>query len=78
MLNKLSDAAMLFGLTISLNKTEVLYQSMPNTILVEPNIIIDDAQLTNINSFKYLRCILLSNGILDQETEFRIRRPDRF
>ena len=48
------EASKAFGLTISLSKTEVLYQPAPNTTPVEPNISIDDTPLANVDSFNYL------------------------
>ena len=36
-----SDASKLFGLTVDLDKTEVLYQPAPNTNPSEPEITID-------------------------------------
>lgn len=60
MLSKLSDATILLSLTISLNKTErqVLYQPVPNTESIEPNV--KWTHMTNVNSFKY---IISSNGL---------------
>ena len=54
MLNKFLDASKAFGQTISLSKTEVLYQPALNTTPVEPNISIDDTPLANVHSFNYL------------------------
>ena len=54
MINKFLEASKAFGLTISLSKTEVLYQPAPNTTSVEPNISIDDTPLANVDSFNYL------------------------
>lgn len=71
---KFSDSAMFFGLTINLNKTEILDQTVPNTNPIEPKITVDDTQLTNANSFKYLGSIFLSGGSLDKETDFRISK----
>ena len=54
MLNKFLESSKAFSLTISLSKTEALYQPVPNTTSVEPNISIDDTPLANVDSFQYL------------------------
>ena len=59
MLNKFLDASKAFGQTISLSKTEVLYQPALNTTPVGPNISIDDTPLANVDSFNYL--VILSH-----------------
>ena len=55
MLNRFSDTSKQFGLTISLGKTEVLFQRAPNSIAPQPGISIDDVELKVVDSFKYLR-----------------------
>ena len=54
MLNKFLEASKAFNLTISLSKTEALYQPTPDTTSVEPNMSIDDTPLANADSFNYL------------------------
>ena len=49
--DKFSEAAKLFGLTISLSKTEVLLQPAPASSPQQPSITIDDTQLKNVESF---------------------------
>ncbi|KAH1186682.1 hypothetical protein KIL84_019431 [Mauremys mutica] len=43
-LNRFSEATEQFGLSIRLEKSEVLFQPVPSTITIEPNIIIDGTE----------------------------------
>ena len=54
MLESFSDASKQFGLSISLVKTEVLFQRAPNSVAPQPAIFIADAELKVVDSFKYL------------------------
>ena len=56
--NRFSDAAKNFGLTISLNKTEVLYQPLPCVAYSPPHISIDGTNLNAVERFTYLECHL--------------------
>lgn len=58
----LITATMLFGLVISLNKTCVLYRPVPNSNSIKPKITIDDTQLSNVNSLKFLGNISFNDG----------------
>ena len=49
-----STAARTFGLTISIKKTEVMYQVAPGTSRPEPVIKIDGTPLKNVEDFSYL------------------------
>ena len=49
--NRFSDAAKSFGLTISLKKTEVLYQPPPRVEYSPPDISIDDINLRTVEHF---------------------------
>ena len=52
--NRFSDAAKNFSLTISLKKTEVLYQPPPRKAYSLPHIIIDGTNLNAVEHFTYL------------------------
>ena len=52
--NCFSDAAKNFGLTISLKKTEVLYQPPPCEAYIPPHISIDGTNLNAMEHFAYL------------------------
>ena len=67
MLDRFSDASKQFGLTISLGKTEVLFQRTP-----KPAIFIDDVKLKVVDSFKYLGSMISNDGSLDKVIAFRI------
>ncbi|XP_072168088.1 uncharacterized protein [Diadema setosum] len=71
--NKFLEASKIFGLTISLGKTEVLLQPAPNSDHCQPSITINGTQLKNVNSFKYLASTLSSNGTLNNEIAARIQ-----
>ena len=51
--NRFSDAAKNFGLTISLKKTEVLYQPPPLVAYSSPHISIDGTNLNSVEHFAY-------------------------
>lgn len=53
-----SKASKLFGMTISLGKTEVLVQPAPHSQSAAPAITIDGASLAIVKCFKYLRSTL--------------------
>ena len=77
MVEKFSQASKLFGLTINISKTDVLYQPAPNANLQEPTITIDDTCLKNIDSFKYLRNIISNDAYLDKEIAYIITKASR-
>lgn len=77
MLDHFSEASKLFGLTISISKTEVLHQPVPRTSPPTPNITIDGNSLKNTANFKYLGSIISSDGSLDQEVDLRIRKSSQ-
>lgn len=77
MLDRLSEASKLFGLTISLGKTEVLLQPAPNTNPPAPSISIDDTQLANVDQFKYLGSTISSDGTQDREIDARISKASQ-
>ena len=64
MLNRFSQSAKLFGLTISLEKSEVLHQPAPGSKKTAPEI--------NIASLKYLDSIISQGCTLDREVDARI------
>ena len=74
MANALSAATKRYGLTISIKKTEVLYQPAPGTTRKDPEIKIDNQKLKNVDAFTYLGCTLTSNNSLDKEISNRIAK----
>ena len=83
MVDKFSQASKLYGLTINISKTEVLYQPAPNTNLREPANTIDGTRLKNIHSFKYLGSIISHDEYLshipylDKEISSRINKASQ-
>ena len=77
MLNSFSDASKQFGLTISLGKTDVLFQCAPNSVAPQPAISIDDVELKVIDSFKYLGSMISSDGSLDKGISSRISKASQ-
>ena len=70
-----ATAAMSFGLTVSIKKTEVLRQLAPNTARPPPNITMDGNALKNVDTFKYLGINSAAN--LDDEVLCRISRASQ-
>ena len=77
MLNSFSDASKQFGLSISLGKTEVLFQLAPNSVAPHPAIFIDDVELKVVDSFKYLGSMFSVDGSLDKEIAFIISKASQ-
>ena len=75
--DRFADAARLFGLTISLGKTEVLVQPAPNTTRPQPVITIDEVQLKCVDSFKYLGSTISADGSLDKEITSRSQKASQ-
>ena len=71
-IKKFAEASRLFGLTISLGKTEVLFQPAPAAVAHQPTISTDGTQLKMVNDFKYLNSVISSDGSLDKEMSARI------
>ena len=80
-LQKLADcfatAAKMFGLTVSIKKTEVLRQLAPNTTRPPANISMDGNSLKNVDTFKYLGSCINSAANLDDEIQCRISRASQ-
>ena len=73
-IDKLASACKSFGLTISIKKTEVLYQPPPGNAFNEPDIVIDGKRLNVVNKFTYLGSTLSQNVTIDNEVDHRIAR----
>ncbi|KAL8595295.1 hypothetical protein ACOMHN_020048 [Nucella lapillus] len=70
--NKFAEASRLFGLTISLGKTEVLFQPSPLTPGRHLSISIEGTELKTVEEFKYLGSVSSRDGSLDKEINARI------
>ena len=67
-------AARRFGLTISIKKTEVLYQPARGNPYVPPVVKIEGKQLNAVKTFKYLGSTVSCDGSLDVEITARIAK----
>ena len=63
-----AEAAQLFGLEISLKKTEVLHQPAPQEEYHPPHISIDETELNTVHKFAYLGCIISSTPRLTRRS----------
>ncbi|KAL6475004.1 hypothetical protein MHYP_G00160440 [Metynnis hypsauchen] len=70
--DKFAEASRHFGLTISLGKTEVLFQPSPLSTGRRPSIFIEGTELKTVEQCKYLGSIISDDGALDKEISVRI------
>jgi hypothetical protein len=70
--NRFAAACHRFGLTISLKKTEVLFQPRPGGPHIPPVVTIDGSELKAVNTFCYLGSTLSENAMIDDEITSRI------
>ena len=71
--NRFSDAAKNFGLTISLKKTEVLYQSPPRGAY-SPNINTDGTSLNAVEHFTYLGSVISNNATASKDLDHHLSK----
>ena len=69
-----ATAASRFGLTISIKKTEALFQPAPGNIYVAPSVTIEGKLLNAVDNFKYLGSIVSNDTSMDAEITARIAR----
>ena len=68
-ISRFAKAFCLFGLTISLSKTEVMYQPVAGSTASSPGIYMGGSELKSVNHFKYLGSVISLDGTLDREIE---------
>ena len=71
-----ADASRLFGLEVSLKKTEVLHQSAPHEEYRPPHISIGDTELKTTQQFTYLGCTISSDAKIDKEVDSRLAKAN--
>ena len=69
-----NEAAALFGLTVSVAKTEVLHQPAPGEESRLLNVKMNNTNLKTVDSFKYLGSTISNDGSLDREIALRIQK----
>ena len=69
-----AEAAQLFGLEVSLKKTEVLHQPAPREEYRPPHIIIGNTELKTVQHFTYLGCTISSDAKIDREIDNRLAK----
>ena len=73
-MDRLSEACRAFGLTISLDKTVVMFQPAPGTVYVEPSIYTDGKKLKVVDKFTYLGSTINRFCSLDDEIALRLKK----
>lgn len=71
-----AEAAELFGLEVSLKKTEVLYQPAPREDYRPPCITIGESELKTVHQFSYLGCIISLDAEVDKEIDNRLAKAN--
>ncbi len=74
LLDNFARASTGFGLTISISKTEVMYQPAPGSPYVKPKITVAGEPLKVTSTFTYLGSRLANDGQLDAEIDSRIAK----
>ena len=72
--NRFSDAAKNFGLTISLRRTEVLYQPPPHEAYNPPHISIDGTNLNTVEHFTNLGIVISSDATVSKDLDNRLSK----
>ena len=71
-----AEYAQLFGLEVSLKKTEVLHQPAPQEEYYTPHISIGDTVLKSVQQFTYLGCTISSNARIDADIDNRLSKAN--
>ncbi|XP_076045742.1 uncharacterized protein LOC143027984 [Oratosquilla oratoria] len=67
-----ADASRLFGLEVSLKKTEVLHQPAPQIVYHQAHITIRNMELKSTRQFTYLGCTISSDARINKEIDNRL------
>ena len=71
-----AESAQLFGLEVSLKKTEVLHQPAPQVEYCAPHISIGETALRSVQHFTYVGCTISSNAKIDGEIDSRLAKAN--
>ncbi|XP_069759741.1 uncharacterized protein [Narcine bancroftii] len=71
-----AETAKMFGLEVSLKKTEVLHQPAPHHDYQPPHISIGHTKLKTVNQFTYLGCTISSDARIDNEIDNRLSKAN--
>ncbi|CAH1249728.1 Hypp8672 [Branchiostoma lanceolatum] len=71
-----AEAAKLFGLEVSLKKTEVLHQPAPQEAYRTPYITIGETELKAVQQFTYLGSTISSDARIDKEVDNRLAKAN--
>ena len=71
-----AEAAQLFGLEVSLKKTEVLHQPAPREEFHPPHIFIGETELNVVQQFNYLGCTISSDAKIDKDIDNRLAKAN--
>lgn len=71
-----ADGSQLFGLEVSLKRTEVLHQPAPQVEYRPPRISIGNTELKSVQQFTYLGCTISSNAKMDKEIDNRLAKAN--
>ncbi|XP_069742434.1 uncharacterized protein [Narcine bancroftii] len=72
----MSCFAEMFGLEVSLKKTEVLHQPTPHHDYQPPHISIGHTKLKTVNQFTYLGCTISSDARIDKKIDNRLTKAN--
>ncbi|CAH1266354.1 Hypp3340 [Branchiostoma lanceolatum] len=70
--NHFAEACKAFGLTISLKKTEVMYQKPPRGTYTPPQISIDGQSLNAVEHFTYLGSVISNDATVTKDVDSRL------
>ena len=71
-----ADACQLFGLEVSLKKTEVLHQPAPQEAYRPPHITVGVTELKTVQQFTYLGCTISSDAKINKEVDNRLAKAN--
>ena len=74
--NHFTDAVQAFGLTISLKKTEVMYQKPPEGTYDPPKISIGGHQLNAVDQFTYLGSVISNDATVTKDVDHRLSKAN--